>query len=516
VDESGKPIPNAGILAVGGDFDSGRFDWSSRTDEKGIFEWVSVPPSHKLYSVHADGFASLTRLELAADGEEHLIVLRKSTRSPRLRVSGTAVDTETRQPIEAFEVWVTKTRPYRGAPLTTAPELRTTGKDGRFSFLASKSYNFQEESYTVEVRADGYLAATLPVPAYLTNGFHVNFALNPTPRLTGVVQTPDGQPASGAVVLLCAKPDDTVRLILPGQFGLADFRGNHAETDTNGAFAVGTATPNGTVLIAHNSGYVEIPIAQMGASHTLRLESWGGVAGLLMIGSQPGSNETIVLSKMPPLLSARLSTMTEAGGHFAIGRLPPGEWRISHELKQRGRPIRPPLTQTTPIQVMPGKITQVRLGGAGRKVVGRVRMDEQAQRLDWKFCLVSLTAELPDLPVPSRDQFASDEGYFTAKSEWTAHKSGVNSSLAERESWRNLRQNQSVLEPDGSFTVDDVVPGAYKLRIESKSAGVVELRNLLPSGSRDVMTWDLVVPEQSGTDATPFDCGLLEPNSKNP
>jgi len=60
----------------------------------------------------------------------------------------------------------------------------------------------------------------------LTNDYQMDFKLQAASILMGVVQLPDGQPAVGAIVLLCANEGDAALMTLPGQLNLNTSRGN--------------------------------------------------------------------------------------------------------------------------------------------------------------------------------------------------------------------------------------------------------------------------------------------------
>jgi RNA polymerase sigma factor (sigma-70 family) len=534
IDQSGKPILNATVVATGGDFNNGRFHWGTQTDEEGRFEWRSAPPMQKLYSGQAAGYESLSGLDLVPDGVEHVITLHEGVKSHRLRISGNAVDSKTRNPVDAFEVWDRSTfgpAPGQfGAELALSPTLRTTGTAGKFSFMTSfYSDDAHVVSYAVEIRATGYLPATRVVPRQLSNDYQVEFALTATPALTGSVQSPDGQPAVGAVVLLCAQKGDLLYMRLPGQIDLQISRGNRVETGTNGAFSLPMTSATGTVCIANNSGYSQVPIERLAAHHTVKLDPWGQVAGSLMIGGMPGADEEIRLDSLIDDGSpsqVHLITKTDANGHFVFEGVPPGDRKISHHLRAHDRRTGGvPLTESVSVAVKSGQVGRVVLGAAGRKVVGRVGEKESSQRIDWRRCSLGLAAEWPGRPAPSRASFTSDAEYLTAINKWQERKGEFQNSEAGRQAPNHSREYITAIEADGSFALSDVIPGAYELRIiANHPTGVVELG---PSqgtmtkfhelmGLVDGIAREVIVPDADDGDSKPLDLGLWEITLKNP
>jgi hypothetical protein len=137
---------------------------------------------------------------------------------------------------------------------------------------------------------------------------------------------------------------------------------------------------------------------------------------------------------------------------------------------------------------------------------------------------VALTPDLPDLPIPRREQFTSDLEYINALQMWRGRKAEFQGSAAGQAALRSSREYVAIPGADGSFAINDVIPGTYELKIISDSVvpgGKRQLRaprleEVLLMNFLDAMTREVIVPGTSGTDAAPFDCGLLAPNSKTP
>ncbi len=88
-----------------------------------------------------------------------------------------------------------------------------------------------------------------------------------------------------------------------------------------------------------------------------------------------------------------------------------------------------------PVEVKPGQTTQVRLGGKGRTVIGRVVLDRTPpQPVDWR----SNDAAVLELELPRAER-------LKAPTPWLRFASGF--------------------DKDGRFRIEDVAPGTYKLKI---------------------------------------------------
>lgn len=75
VDETGTPIPNATIRTDCGSDGLDEYQWLTRTDAGGRFEWDSAPPEPVLFWFEAEGFKWIRDVELLPDGSEHEIKL---------------------------------------------------------------------------------------------------------------------------------------------------------------------------------------------------------------------------------------------------------------------------------------------------------------------------------------------------------------------------------------------------------------------------------------------------------
>jgi hypothetical protein len=77
VDESGNPIPNA-VIRTDWDFKNQiptRYDWNTRTDGDGRFEWDSAPAEEICYWFQAAGYNVVRGMPFLADGSYHTITL---------------------------------------------------------------------------------------------------------------------------------------------------------------------------------------------------------------------------------------------------------------------------------------------------------------------------------------------------------------------------------------------------------------------------------------------------------
>ena len=76
-DEAGNPISNAFVRTDCNNQGERAFDWQTRTDADGRFEWDSAPEQPALFWFEADGYEWQRDVLLAADGKDHEVRLKR-------------------------------------------------------------------------------------------------------------------------------------------------------------------------------------------------------------------------------------------------------------------------------------------------------------------------------------------------------------------------------------------------------------------------------------------------------
>lgn len=464
VNEQGEPIARAWVVPPGENVQQSLFQSRIITDSQGRFEWGSAP-SQASYGICAEGYKSADRMELAADGSDHIVTLSKFIQPSPVRVAGEVWDAKTSLPVRDFQVWAAATlREETSSSFPSfvglAKELKTTGTNGNFSFLVFEDEDSLQR-LDIEVRGNGYLSAMGTLRGPLSNGCELVLRAEPILTLVGAVESPDGGPAVAAQVLLCARFQNTIEsecayMSIPGQVDMHLTRACHTLTDAKGRFTLQPRTTSGTLLVLHKSGFAQLTNLDSSIPGTVRLAKWGEISGTLMIINQPGVGKLVSLDNLrpatpadTPALRVHLDVTTDAGGHFFFERVPPGEWILS--------------PHSYPVQVGPGQRVQVALGGGGRRLVGRIDWKDKSVPVLWKHYFLTLTTELPGLPAPTPDEFASEAEFAAARRVWYEKKSQLLRSSAGAALRRGSRCYQISLAEDGSFSVEEALPGTYEL-----------------------------------------------------
>jgi RNA polymerase sigma factor (sigma-70 family) len=78
MDEAGNPISNAIAQTDWDDQGLRTFDWTTRTDSTGHFEWDSAPEGPVLFWFEAEGYQVQRDVSLQADGSDHEITLKRN------------------------------------------------------------------------------------------------------------------------------------------------------------------------------------------------------------------------------------------------------------------------------------------------------------------------------------------------------------------------------------------------------------------------------------------------------
>ncbi|HET6427530.1 MAG TPA: carboxypeptidase-like regulatory domain-containing protein, partial [Phycisphaerae bacterium] len=473
VDTHGKPIAGVWVRAS----EWGR--WWAQTDAHGRFAWTDAPDATVSFSFAKEGYRSRYGSEngpkLAPSDDEHSIVLR-----PSPRVRGKVVDGRTGKPIEAFNVFL---GPSRGP---TSPDLvsgtKFPGKGGSFEVSLAGS---AAGSYRVRVEAVGYEKAVSDqfdcgdgdvsvgtlrlVPARMS-------------RVAGVVRTPDGQPAEGALVSIAG-------LNKPVYVGDGEILRNMnsptpIRTDGAGRFSLPWRDES-ALVVTHAGGYAEIPAAELEADNEITLKGWARVEGTLKIADRPGVSQTIELSW--PFRSEGVhyhyQAVTDGQGRFRFDHVPPGDVRISRYVK---------ISRTTLsnshhryLALAPGATARVQLGGTGRPVVGKlVAPANLPVKMDWtRSAGVTLNLDR-----------SSDTGDMRFR-DWMHTPAGRAYVLA-------TRSYGGGVNADGTFRIEDVPPGRYVVTV---SAG-----EPLPPGMWLSARREFVVAEiPTGRSDQPLDLGPI-------
>jgi hypothetical protein len=257
-------------------------------------------------------------------------------------------------------------------------------------------------------------------------------------------------------------------------------KGQIVETDTQGRFRFEGAPPETFDLIAaHETGFGLANCDAFAKSHEVRLEKWGRVEGRLAEGRR-GYENKIWMAGLPNETwlqnrrSIRSETASSEDGRFIFEKVPAGWVEVGY-LTMMGDALAPTssVTSRTPIVVKAGETTMMKLGGEGRPIIGRfVPPADHNEPVYFGSGLRALVTSRPDMPRPANYNQMSQREQQDWYRQWRPTPEGK---AYFNSIWQDLnwRQYAFRVNEDGSFRIEDVVPGKYDLTVwlEERATG---------------------------------------------
>ncbi len=289
--------------------------------------------------------------------------------------------------------------------------------------------------------------------------------------LAGRVLDPNGAPAVGAQVAWI-DADRSVSItdgrLMEPRFGDRE-KGPIVETDERGYFRFEEEPNDGfSLLAAHEAGFALIGSEELARYRVVRLERWGRIEGRVAEGREPAGDK-IWMGGLPNSTwfehrrDFNYETLCDSEGRFTFKRVPPGWFEVGYLINNGDSSAS--LTSRTPVVVAPGETATVTLGGEGRPVIGRfVPPEGYRGPIYFGQGLRSLDTSRPDPPRPA------DYDQMTNRQQQEWHRQWRKT--PEYQAWSdtiwqdpNRRQYVFRIEADGSFRIEDVIPGKYDLEV---------------------------------------------------
>ncbi len=266
-----------------------------------------------------------------------------------LHYKGTIVDKDTGKPIPGAMVTVRRSI-LRSSENRVLQETRhTTGADGMYAFeIPPDQYaspylyielDVEHPDYAPRDRFGYALSMTRKNEKLNERPFFEMVELRPATPITGRVETPEGEPAAGVVVLAYSRTDKG------GQFEYGSFA--RAESDAQGRFRLPITTPGQAAYWVLPKDYAVdlyvVPDGKRGDMGTIILKKGVSVAGrVLDVQGKPIAGVFVEIERQRgngPDLEAhsltfisnviRRAAETGADGRFTFAPLPPGEYSVA-------------------------------------------------------------------------------------------------------------------------------------------------------------------------------------------
>jgi hypothetical protein len=251
------------------------------------------------------------------------------------------------------------------------------------------------------------------------------------------------------------------------------------------------------------AGYAVATAADLSSNPEITVEPWGRIEGVLRIGKSLGTNQTVSLSIWGTsetyewnIVSHGASAKTDANGRFVFPRVAPGDIWLTRSVT-----IRPGEARQSGhhyVKVAPGQHVNVELGGIGRSVMGRIQWDS-TEKLAFYGTLWAKESHNMRNPPNWRDMTSEERRRYVRQ--WR------DTPQAERFK-DEVRNYEFPVKADGTFWVDDVLPGRYRMQVRADAN--------LPKGQSPRLAAKaeihVDVPDTSGNDSEPpLDLGTLYP-----
>jgi RNA polymerase sigma factor (sigma-70 family) len=325
--------------------------------------------------------------------------------------------------------------------------------------------------------------------------------------LRGRLQKPDGKPVAGALIRV-ATQGGMVRLyyITNAVPTNAQVSRTWTTSAADGTFAVGLSNVplegKAVIAVTHDDvGYAVATADELLANSNVVVLPWGRIEGVLRVGKSVGSNQMVNIGIWGTtenyewwLVSHTFSVSTDAEGRFVFPRVAPTDVWLTRLVavkpgdgRQSGHHY---------VKVRPGDRLQVTLGGTGCVVTGRLQPFTDTNLL---FYGSMWARESHGMRTPRdwRQMSAEDKRLYIR-----AWRDSTEGELFKQE----VRNYEFPVQPDGTFRVEDVRPGSYRMQVRA-TAKVPPGRP--PRLAAKVEEIQVDVPEASELDG-PLDVGTLE------
>ncbi|HSY19640.1 MAG TPA: carboxypeptidase regulatory-like domain-containing protein [Candidatus Acidoferrales bacterium] len=426
------------------------YEFYATTGSDGRFTWDGAPdePVH-FYFYHA-GYEQKRGVLLKTDSD-NTVVLQKSR-----TVQGQVVDADTGNPITKFRVGVGRDpQNFGGTFNADYPGMKDySDANGAFTLQLDEEY----DTY-IDAMADDYAESGQALPAAQNDTVQVTLKLKQSPALRGVVVSPAGQPLPGvSVALLKSSPHGGAGGLSLSGTKLRSYNQNSkvSVTDDEGKFVLPSPPEGATVLAVGEAGFANVPVDQVRQNSDVVLLPFGRIEGILKIGGQPGAGKDLMLMLGISGIGTDWDSYkqtTDDQGRFTMEHVPPGDVQISRVIATS--PNSSMYSDATSVTVQPGETAQVTLGDKGAVLTGQIRYQVQPTN-DTGANLEGRVSQ----PLPPHAKFnspAEAQAYYSSP-EWKALMKQQKNYTAE-------------IHPDGSFEVDDVVPGTYSMNADARVGG---------------------------------------------
>jgi|GEM_PF-1250473 len=428
------------------------------TDKAGLAVIHDLPADEVLYAIGKEGLAPLDGYPLTASDQVQTV-----TMVPLGRLTGRVLDASTGQAVNAFTVTV-GIQWKAGGDVVWQQQMakHINGQRYEMPFL------LHNLGMAVRIEAQGYLPAQTEV--FFNDGTDQvrDVTLTAGKGLTGIVHDPDGVAAKAARVVIAAPR--CANIIRDGQILSPEDPMHVITADTQGRFTFPPPERAFRLVAVDEAGIAEVDEETFCRTPEIHLEAWGRVEGAVYSGKDPVANQQVRVNVQldgvesdlvnPITVQYYNEGQTDGQGRFAFRKVRPGPTVVQ---SKGSRQV---------VDVRPGQITQVTLGGGGRKARARLVLPADTPPLDLLKSQVTISRvfeePFPELPVPLPEDFllmnpVQQRAWWLA---WLQTPAGQRFRQASEREHTEFANCMATLEAGGELRLADILPGRYELTLD--------------------------------------------------
>jgi RNA polymerase sigma factor (sigma-70 family) len=505
VDTQGNPL--AGVSVVADTWrDSQTLEWHTKTDAEGSFEWTDAPADDVKFDIFKTGYRDLRGRMLPPDSENIVVTLK-----PPFTVHGSVTDAETGQSITSFKITFGQLDKERAEPYWLEYTQRSFS-DGQYEWNLGDALG-GSRGCVLRAEAEGYATEVSPPFEQEGESFVHDFKLARAIWIQGAVRTPEGQPAANVQVFLVSPGQP---LMVENGHGESGQTATSIRTGADGRFKFSPTDKPFLIVALHDIGYAQAASEHAGTLPDLLLRPWARIDGAMYIGSRAAVRQKVNLwsdwSRKfdQPSVLFEANTMTDDTGHFLMDHVPAGEVYVGRWICLNERSWSFTTTHSVHVHTDFGQTAHVTIGGTGRPVVGQLVVPAGFEwKVDWgAYNSSSLHTKMPERPQPTLPNNWASMTQERRQAWYNQWQNAWNNSDEGRAYRKPFREYPFAVRPDGSFRVEDVLPGTYELTVfvsEPRTNGVATVGQPIAYLKRE-----FTVPEMpEGRSDEPLDLGEL-------
>lgn len=269
--------------------------------------------------------------------------------------------------------------------------------------------------------------------------------------ITGRVVGADRQPLFGATVGI-VHGDQSVTL---NDGRLISDRGlSRVRTDRDGTFRLSRPEEPFILFAIHDRGILVRESKGLKLPVDLVLRPWGRINGTVRLGARPDPHRKVLMSDDGLVVFDTREIRSDEEGRFTFNHVVPGTVILS----RTGPEFAGLACDLRWVEVEPGRTAEVKIGGVGCPVVGRVTFPKGKPAPRFVSGEAILARMVPPISFPPDYDSWSDE----RRKDWITYW-GEGPGKIKR--FQSQDRHASTVARDGSFRIEDVPPGPYSLFI---------------------------------------------------